>query len=351
MTKKDLTGKTLKCFNCGNNLVFSPEHQALFCDDCKTVVEIEKNGFVKHDYNAVAENASELKEWNKNNSVFTCSNCGANVIMNSFSHSETCPYCSTPYVKQTKTLPGLLPDCVIPFAYGREQAAVKYAKGVHKKWFLPNQFKKKPPVEEMKGIYIPVFSFDADSHNVYNGRLANDDSYTDLDGRVRTHTSYKNISGVKDVMHKDITVESSSQMNQLEYEKIKPYETTQFTGFNENYLRGYAVEYYNNTLNKCKELATTLMREEAKKVILSKYIYDRVESFSMTSDYSNEKYCYQLLPMYKFSYTYKNKSYTTFMNGQTGKVGGGLPVSGAKITGLILGILFAILMVILILNL
>ena len=59
----------------------------------------------------------------------------------------------------------------------------------------------------------------------------------------------------------------------LEYEKIKPYETTQFTGFNENYLRGYAVEYYNNTLNKCKELATTLMREEAKKVILSKYSY------------------------------------------------------------------------------
>ena len=73
------------------------------------------------------------------------------------------------------------------------------------------------------------------------------------------------------------------------------------------------------------------MMENIKREILSRYHYDRVVSFDMSTAYTNQKYMYYLVPVYKCDYKFKEKTYTTFMNGQTGKVGGGVPRSGVKI--------------------
>ena len=57
----------------------------------------------------------------------------------------------------------------------------------------------------------------------------------------------------------------------------------------------------------------------------------------LTEIYTNEKYSYYLLPVYKFEYTYKKKTRRAYLNGQTGAVGGDLPTSALKI-GLAIGI-------------
>jgi len=43
------------------------------------------------------------------------------------------------------------------------------------------------------------------------------------------------------------------------------------------------------------------------------------------------------LPIYNFEYKYNKKTYITQMNGQTGKVGHGLPISGWKV-GILIGL-------------
>ena len=84
------------------------------------------------------------------------------------------------------------------------------------------------------------------------------------------------------------------------------------------------------------------MEDNIKRVILSKYSYDRVISFNMQTTYSEEKYLYNLLPIYKCDFEYKNKNYTTYMNGQTGKVGGGFPISGWRVFFVVMAFLLLV---------
>lgn len=332
----------LKCDNCGNNLVFSPDVQAIYCDNCKISRTIEKLPYYNHPLETAFENSQQVKNWQQDAKVFKCKNCGGNIIMHKNFHSDSCAYCQTPYVVQTKKLPGLLPDAIIPFKFDKETAAQLYVDGVKKKTFIPNKFKKSPPLEDINGFYMPVFSFDANSSNIYTATLGYNEKTVDINGRPIVNTTYKTVRGQKNIIHKNIKVESSSLLTQEQFEKIKPFNETEFVGFNEDYVRGFAVEYYDNGLKQCSEISHKLMQQEAKDIILSAYHYDFVQSFSVNSAYTNEEYCYQLLPVYKVSYNYNNKKYTSFLNGQTGKLGGGLPISKFKVAGFISLILFII---------
>ena len=78
------------------------------------------------------------------------------------------------------------------------------------------------------------------------------------------------------------------------------------------------------------------MEDIIKSAILSGYTYDRVASYSQETTYYNQKFSYYILPTYQVNFMYKNKNRTIFMNGQTGRVGGGVPRSGTKITFFVL---------------
>ena len=81
------------------------------------------------------------------------------------------------------------------------------------------------------------------------------------------------------------------------------------------------------------------MEDIIKSRILSRYNYDTVASYEQKTVFKDEKYSYYILPTYQVSYDYKGKKYTTFMNGETGKVGSGLPKSPVKITFFVLMII------------
>ena len=71
----------------------------------------------------------------------------------------------------------------------------------------------------------------------------------------------------------------------------------------------------------------------------------------MTSFY-NQKYKYCMLPIYRINFSYKNKTYTNVMNGQTGSLGGDYPKSAGKISLVvilsILGFLLPIILFVLV---
>ena len=56
------------------------------------------------------------------------------------------------------------------------------------------------------------------------------------------------------------------------------------------------------------------------------------------------------MPVYTFEFMYKDKKYITYMNGQTGKVGSGLPISKVKVAfGIILSVLIVLIPILLVL--
>ena len=82
--------------------------------------------------------------------------------------------------------------------------------------------------------------------------------------------------------------------------------------------------------------------------ILRKYTYDGVSYLNVNTDYSNETFEYDILPVYRFDYDYKNKKYVTYMNGQTGRVDNNIPKSPAKIALVVILIILAVLLPIII---
>lgn len=324
------------CPSCGATMRYSPENKKLYCENCKTCKKID---FVKitqkHDWEE-REKLKSLKEFKNSTNALKCPNCGANVVLNKLEYSKECPYCGSNLVSRDAKKDNLAPDGIIPFTFSDEVASQKYVAGIKKKWFVPNKFKKSPPIENIKGVYIPAFGYDADTSSKYSGRLATDHTHRDKNGNTYTTTTYQNISGTHYSKQIDILVETSSKINQVQLEKIKPYNMRASVEFKQGFIMGYTVEAYENTLQECKKIADEIMYDNIRNQILSKYSYDRVDYFDMDVSQSNIKYMYYLLPIYKCDYQFKNKKYTTIMNGQTGKVGGGYPKSAVKITFFVL---------------
>lgn len=324
------------CPSCGATMRYNPEKQKLYCENCQTCKDIEfETLLMKHDWDE-KDRLKNLKEFAEETKALKCPNCGANVVLNKYEYSKECPYCGSNLVDRNAEDTNLAPDGILPFMFSDAVASQKYRDGIKKKWFVPNAFKKAPPTENIKGIYIPSFGYDADTVSNYSGQLATDHTTRDSNGHTHTYTTYQNISGVHNSEQRDILVETSSKISQDQFEKIKPYDMSKSVAFKQGFIMGYTVEAYENSLEECKKIADELMEEIIRSQILSKYHYDRVVYFKMSTEQTNKKFMYYLLPIYKCDYTYKNKKYTTIMNGQTGKVGGGYPKSPVKITFFVL---------------
>ena len=271
--------------------------------------------------------------------VFKCSSCGSNIVLNALEVSSICPYCGSPCVIDESVDIGLKPDYIIPFKYSTEQVKELYKKGMKRKWFIPNKFKKSPPMDHIKGIYIPTFAFDAHTESDYSGILEEDYTTTDSEGRSCTHTRSFGISGHVSLDHSDVMVETSSHIDQASFNALKPFKTEEAVKYRPQFILGYSVEHYDNSLANCKKIADDMMESYIKSTALSRYSYDRVRSYSQDTQFSEQKYAYYIVPTYRFNYRYKEKDYTTFMNGQTGKVGKGVPRSPVKITFFVLFLL------------
>ncbi|MBQ7884957.1 MAG: hypothetical protein IJ318_02550 [Clostridia bacterium] len=320
------------CPSCGAAMRYRPEIAKLFCENCQTSKDILCEALTqKHDYSDMEKHSKKTRDWQEETKNLKCPNCGANVVLNKLQYSSSCPYCESNLVSSDKQDESIAPDGIIPFLFSDQDASKKYVEGLKKKWFLPNKFKKSPPVESIHGVYVPIFGFDSQTTSRYVGRLAKDHTTTNSKGERRTYTTYQNISGVHNSNQRDVLVETSSKLNQNQFAQIQPYYMQKAVQFKQGFIMGYTVEHYQNTVAECKKVAEQIMMENIKREILSRYHYDRVVSFDMSTAYTNQKYMYYLVPVYKCDYKFKEKTYTTFMNGQTGKVGGGVPRSGVKI--------------------
>lgn len=343
MYGKEIKTKKSGCPSCGAIMVYNPERQKLYCENCETCKDIE---FVKLENKRAWDQRDKAtkstKEWASETKNLKCKNCGASVVLNKLEYTKKCPYCESALVGESEELLKIAPDGIIPFKFSFADASKKYTQGVKKKFFVPRRFKKSIPVENIKGIYIPSFSFDANSVSVYNGRLADDETYTDRNGNRKTVTKYQNISGTQHHNNIDVVVESSSKINQAELMQILPFDMTGLVEFKQGFIMGYTVEQYESTVDECQKIAKRTMEDNIKRIILSKYSHDRVVSFDMKTTFSEEKYLYNLLPIYRCDFNYKKKNYKTYMNGQTGKVGGGFPVSAWKIFFVILSFLLVV---------
>lgn len=322
-----------KCKNCGGVLYFEPNTQSMHCRKCGSNFALQK--IYKYDKHSFDMEGKTIEKKFSIAGGSACPNCGAGADGEAWEITSICKYCGA--IKIPDLDKELAPDVVLPFAFDVEEAKIKFKEGIKKKNFLPNKFKKQV-FKDIDSVYIPAYLCDVKTHNSYSGEIYDEHKSADGD----RHKHYTKINGVQDVEEKNLIVECSSQLTQATLSKILPFDISSAVKFSPNYLMGYSVEYYDKNLEDCKQSLKALATANIRKKILDNYSYDGVSYLHIDSTYYDCVYSKIILPTYKVKFKYKNKDYATFMNGQSGKVGGNLPKSAIKIFFFTMGIFVGI---------
>lgn len=335
--KKEIKALSNKCSSCGDDMVFNPDVSCVVCPSCKQTRQIKpNNSYLKHPVDGNSELIDKNTEWASQNKAMSCPNCGAQVVLNKFQAASNCPYCNSDLIASMEKFSGLKPDAIIPFKFGKEKAITLFKEKIKNKWLVPKKFKNSVSAKEVHAYYFPTFIFDAECHTSFEGRLYKTYTVKDKNGNSETKRRYFNIHGIKDTKHKGIEVEASTKLSQHELNLVRPYNKEQAQTYSDDYVYGFDLEYYSNSVHETYSQAQTIMKQDIKREILKAYDYDGIDSFTMRNEFLNPNYSYVMLPMYRINYSHKNKNYSNIMNGQTGTLGGDYPKSAFKITMLVL---------------
>lgn len=330
------------CSSCGGRIEYSPKHKALLCVNCGNVYNVEfKHECKKHPIGWTPD-INKLNKWSTSNKSYECKTCGAQITFNKFDIANNCQYCNTSSLMPLKDLPGLMPEIVIPFKIAKNNAKSEFYTRIKKRKFLPLAFKKNLPKTDIGATYISSFTFACDVTATYNGTRTVTKTVRGSDGKSRTVTEYESFSGKIEKYFDNIAVEASDKLSQDEITEIYPYNFAESYDYDDDFVKGYNVGYYNQSVEDAEYTAKKEALEDIERSIRSKY--SSIVSLKINPTYSNVVYNYALLPVYFINFNYKNKQYTNVMNGQTGVLAGKVPRSALQITGLTLFIIAVIVL-------
>lgn len=330
--KSSIDTEIVKCPQCGADMLFDPEKSALVCPYCGSVADIENQQYTGGiDFDNFDENTLKKDEGSV---TYRCPNCHAETILHEFGAAEQCPFCGATNIVSIDALPGLKPDCILPFILTKELAVASSLKWIKKKWFAPSGLKKAFTVKDMRPVYEPSFVFSADTFSRYDGRFGETYTVTVGSGKNRhteTRTRWYNVSGTYDRYFSDIVIEASAHLDQKQMDKLGPYDTGNAVNYKAEYVAGYLAERHNVGVRDSYVVAKKKMEDAIRDDIISKYNPDKIEYLHVYTKHSNTIFKHLLLPVYSCSYKFKEKLYNYFVNGRTGRTTGKSPLSPIRV--------------------
>ena len=152
-----------KCPACGGALSFDSSLQKMKCPYCDTEFEVE--ALRELDEALKQEGSSDFtwesqpdslwsEEETQNLRSYICQSCGGEIIGDENTAATACPYCGNPVVLSHNVSGQLKPDCIIPFKLDKKAAMAAFEADFKNAPFLPDEFKSKKKIEEMKNHFL-----------------------------------------------------------------------------------------------------------------------------------------------------------------------------------------------------
>lgn len=324
-----------KCPACGGKLEFNSGTQNMKCPYCESEFDVaavmEFNHAVESsDESAMTWETTAGGEWGAGETagmgVYHCGSCGAEIITDSTTAASKCPYCDSPIVMTGSFAGDLRPDYVIPFKLDKKAATAALSKHLDGKTLLPKVFRSQNHIDEIKGVYVPVWLFDAgaDAHIVYKAekkRRWSDNQFNYVE------TSYYSAVRSGKIAFERVPVDGSSKMQDELMESIEPFDFKDAVDFQTAYLSGYLADRYDVTAEQSIDRANDRIKKSTERAFAETVTgYDSVNAESTDIRLNNSKAKYALYPVWLLNTSWNGKKYTFAMNGQTGKFVGDLPV-------------------------
>ncbi|WP_425046290.1 TFIIB-type zinc finger domain-containing protein [Primorskyibacter sp. S87] len=342
------------CEQCGADYRFNPGDGTLTCDHCGHSEPITagpwQGGKLRElDFrSAVTESLpeSEMEETR----VLSCPNCAAQVEFDPATHAAECPFCATPVVTDTGTHRHIKPKGVLPFAMSERQAHKAMSDWLGRLWFAPNGLKDYARKgRKMQGIYVPYWTFDADTQSRYAGErgIVYYETRTVMrDGkRVQEQVAKVRWTPVRGRVARffdDVLVLASRSLPKAYTDALEPWDLPALEPYQPQYLAGFRAEGYTVDLDEGFAEARGYMARVIERDVRFDIGGDRQRIHDIDTDVSAVTFKHVLLPVWLAAYKYRGQTFRFVVNGRTGKVQGERPWSAIKITvAVVLGLLVA----------
>lgn len=300
-----------KCKNCGGNTIYSPEIKKMYCPFCESIDSEEQN--------------------DSSGDIQICPNCGGEVLVEEYTSATQCKYCDNYLIFNERVEGEFTPNLIIPFQYSKEMVKKLLRDKFKKSIFAPTDFLSEVKLNTMQGDYVPFWLYDYNTNCEYTGEGSKIRVWRHGDTEY-TETSIYDIYRNMDIQFNSIPVDASIKMQDDIMDLMEPYEYNQLVSFKPSYMSGFEGERYNINSETLEPRARRKMEEDANQ-IMSQTIsgYARTSQTHKKITTNDEDVNYGLLPVWTYMYTYKDKSYPFYINGQTAKIIGKTPVSKAKV--------------------
>lgn len=326
---------------------FDPRTQTLRCPGCGTSIEITNDREKIQEHAVTREARRTIRAGEKTSHTMICQGCGAKVEVEATSTAAECPYCGSKYVLADKQEDVIVPDGVVPFRFDKKEAGIKFQEWVKGRFWAPGELKHLYQKDRLQGIYIPYWTFDAQSEGDYmaDGGIRHVQTYKNSKGetQTRTYMTWHPVSGHIGHFFDDVLIPASRKLDEGLLKDVDQFDTREVASYAPEYFSGYASECFTVSLDEAYIDAHREMERRLEDFIRSEVLarYDDVRNIRMTPFFSAETFKHILLPVYTTAYKYKDEVYHVLMNGQTGQIEGEYPKSIFKIALCILIILAA----------
>ena len=327
-----------KCPQCGATVTYDPATGMMHCEYCGYTREVPNAGtkteFRELDFESALH--TESFNWGEQKKQVQCKQCGAVTIYDALETAAVCPFCGSTSVMPAATENTIAPGGVCPFTITKEQAGANFQKWLKRKWFIPRKAKKSASPEAFCGVYLPYWTFDAQSTSEFTARAGYDSTESDDDGGSHTSTDWKRVSGVYQEFLDDVTVVASKRNEDSGVKDCEPFDFSRMIPYTPQALAGFIAERYSIGLKEGWEMAQQTIQSRLKKSI-EKFVKkhwgaDHADRIKFSTVFEDITYKYIIVPTWISSFKYKNKIYQFVVNGQTGKVGDKAPLSIFRIT-------------------
>ncbi|MBV1908811.1 MAG: hypothetical protein KUG78_05780 [Kangiellaceae bacterium] len=340
-----------KCKQCGAKLTYAPGTSVLKCGYCDYENNIPKSeeDIVELDFHAHL-NKLQDKEILEERLFIKCSSCGAESTSEANITAQSCPFCDTEIVTTAISKKRLKPRSLLPFKIKKSTAKDSYKKWLKGLWFAPNELKKKAKLDvAVKGVYVPHWTYDADTLSYYVGQrgiyyyVSETRTRTNSEGKTETYTTqvrktrWYPAAGTVTNDFDDVLVVASKSLPEKYTRELEPWDLNNLVPYKDDYLSGFKAESYQIDLEQGFNIAKEIMDDQIRATIRRHIGGDEQRIFSVKTQHNNISFKHILLPVWLSAYRYKQKVYRFLVNARTGEVQGERPWSWVKIAFAVIG--------------
>ena len=336
-----------KCPCCDGAIAFDAQLQKMKCPYCDTEFDVETLRAYDTDLNAqpqdhMAWDTSAGDEWQEGETeglrVYSCNTCGGEIVADATTGATECPFCGNPVVMTGQFAGALKPDLVIPFKVDKKAAIAALQNHYKGKILLPKVFKDENHIQEVKGLYVPVWLFDTDADAYVRYKATLTRTWSDSEYNYK-ETSHYAVTRAGSIGFENVPVDGSSKMDDTLMESIEPFHVRDAVDFQTAYLSGFLADKYDVDADASVDRANQRIKHSTETAFAATVQgYTTVVPVSSTINLQNGRARYALYPVWILNTKWNGQKFTFGINGQTGKIAGDLPMDKGKFWTWLLGL-------------